>query len=101
MRPASFVACRCASLKYAGTVMTASVTVVPRYVSAALFSFWSTLALTSGGVTILLRMEKAASPFTPRTILKGMRLSSPLASSKRRPMNRLALKIVFSGFVIA
>ena len=28
--PASFVACRCASLKYAGTVMTASVTEWPR-----------------------------------------------------------------------
>ena len=28
--PASFVACRCASLKYAGTVMTASVTFSPR-----------------------------------------------------------------------
>ena len=28
--PASFVACRCESLKYAGTVMTASVTFSPR-----------------------------------------------------------------------
>ena len=30
MRPASLVACRCASLKYAGTVMTASLTRSPR-----------------------------------------------------------------------
>ncbi len=28
--PASFVACLCASLKYAGTVITASVTFVPK-----------------------------------------------------------------------
>jgi hypothetical protein len=28
--PASFVACRCASLKYAGTVITASVIFSPR-----------------------------------------------------------------------
>ena len=30
MRPASLVACRCESLKYAGTVITASVTSSPR-----------------------------------------------------------------------
>jgi len=37
--PASLVACRCASLKYAGTVITASVTVPPRWASASRFSF--------------------------------------------------------------
>ena len=36
--PASLVAVRCASSKYAGTVMTAWVTVSPRYDSASLFS---------------------------------------------------------------
>ena len=39
IRPASLVACRCASLKYAGTVITASVTVSPRKSSASFFSF--------------------------------------------------------------
>ena len=46
--PASFVACRCESLKYAGTVMTASVTVVPRCSSAVCFNFCNTIALISG-----------------------------------------------------
>src|SRR5271154_6850569 len=36
--PASLVAVRCASSKYAGTVMTACVTVSPRYDSASLFN---------------------------------------------------------------
>ena len=35
--PASFVACRCASLKYAGTVITASFTLCPKYDSAVCF----------------------------------------------------------------
>ena len=48
--PASFVACRCASLKYAGTVMTASVTFSPRYSSASRLSFWSTRAEISCAV---------------------------------------------------
>ena len=42
--PASLVACRCASLKYAGTVITASVMVSPRYDSASRFSFCRTNA---------------------------------------------------------
>jgi len=47
--PASFVAWRCASLKYAGTVMTAFVTGCPRYSSAAFFSFCRTIAEICGG----------------------------------------------------
>ena len=47
--PASFVASRCALLKYAGTVMTASATVSPRYASASCLSFWRIIALISGG----------------------------------------------------
>src|SRR6187402_3377262 len=50
MRPASFVACRCASLKYAGTVMTALVTAAPKYRSALRRSCCSTSAEISGGV---------------------------------------------------
>ena len=48
--PASLVACRCASLKYAGTVITASVIVSPRYDSASRFNFCRTRALISCAV---------------------------------------------------
>ena len=48
--PASFVAWRCASLKYAGTVMTACVTGEPSCFSASFFSFCSTMAEISSGV---------------------------------------------------
>ena len=47
--PASFVASRCALLKYAGTVTTASVTGSPRYASASALSFWRIIAEISGG----------------------------------------------------
>ena len=50
MAPASLVAWRWASSKYAGTVITASVTSSPRYASASRFSFCSTRALISWGV---------------------------------------------------
>src|SRR5678809_926295 len=43
--PASLVAWRCASLKYAGTVITAWVTVSPRYDSAVSFIFCRMKAL--------------------------------------------------------
>jgi hypothetical protein len=46
---ASLVASRCALLKYAGTVMTASLTGSPRYASASDFSFCRIIALISGG----------------------------------------------------
>ena len=42
--PASFVACLCASLKYAGTVITAFVTVSPKYASAVAFKFCKIIA---------------------------------------------------------
>ena len=48
--PASFVACLSASLKYAGTVITASVTSSPKYDSASLLSFCNILADISCGV---------------------------------------------------
>ncbi len=51
--PASLVAWRCASLKYAGTVITASVIFSPRYASASLFSFCSTNALICWGLNFL------------------------------------------------
>jgi len=50
MRLASLVACRCASLKYAGTVMTALVTGAPKKRSALRFSWRRISAEISGGV---------------------------------------------------
>ncbi len=47
--PAALVASLCTSLKYAGTVMTASVTGSPRYSSALLLSRCSIIAEISGG----------------------------------------------------
>src|SRR6266571_4243453 len=48
--PACLVACRCASLKYAGTVMTALLTFSPRKSSAAVFSLVRIIAEISGGL---------------------------------------------------
>ena len=49
MVPASFVAWRWLSLKYAGTVMTACVTDSPNFASASAFNFCRTMADISGG----------------------------------------------------
>jgi hypothetical protein len=51
IRPASLVACRCASLKYAGTVITALVTGAPKKRSAFFFNCSKMYAETSGGVS--------------------------------------------------
>src|ERR671935_1378528 len=99
MRPASFVASRCALLKYAGTVMTASVTDSPRYASASAFSFWRIIALISGGAYSLPPALTRTSPFGPLTTSYGTIFISSVTSSNLRPMNRLIEKIVLPGFV--
>src|SRR5918996_6314199 len=97
--PASFVASRCALLKYAGTVTTASETVSPRYASASAFSFWRIIALISGGAYSLPAALTRASPFWPFTTSYGTIVISSVTSSCLRPMKRLIEKIVFCGFV--
>ena len=77
--PASLVAWRWASEKYAGTVITASVTVSPRYASASRLSFWSTNALICWAVNAL------SSIFTDQSV----------------PMCRLTERIVRSTLVTA
>ncbi len=67
MRPASLVAWRCASLKYAGTVTTASVTDSPSLASASAFSFWRIIAEISGGAYCLPSASTRASPLGPET----------------------------------
>mmetsp|Transcript_2048 Transcript_2048/g.3620 ORF Transcript_2048/g.3620 Transcript_2048/m.3620 type:complete len:217 (+) Transcript_2048:1333-1983(+) len=76
MRPASLVACRCASLKYAGTVITAFVTVCPRNASAVSFIFVNTNAPTWLGEYLFPAASTHASPLSARTILNGMFLMS-------------------------
>ena len=97
--PASFVASRCALLKYAGTVMTASVTVSPRYASASCLSFWRIIALISGGAYSLPSALTRTSPFGPLTTSYGTIVISSVTSSNLRPMKRLIEKIVLVGFV--
>src|SRR5215203_4357056 len=97
--PASLVASRCALLKYAGTVTTASVTDSPRYASASALSFWRIIALISGGAYSLPAALTRASPFCPLATSYGTIVISSETSSHLRPMNRLIEKIVFSGFV--
>ena len=99
--PASLVACRWASLKYAGTVMTAAVTGWPRYSSAACFSFCRIIAETSGGEYSLPPALTRTSPLLARTTAYGTIFISSLTSSNLRPMNRLIENTVFSGFVTA
>ena len=95
--PASLVACRCASLKYAGTVMTALSTGCPRYSSAACFSFCRIIAEISGGEYSLPCALTRASPLLARTTWYGTIFISSLTSSNLRPMKRLIEKTVFSG----
>ena len=83
MRPASFVAWRCESLKYAGTVMTASVIFSPRNASASVFSFCRIIALISisCGLYVLSPTFTAASPFAAGTTSYGTILRSASISS--------------------
>src|SRR5919197_4882068 len=97
--PASFVASRCALLKYAGTVMTASVIVSPRYASASARSFWRIIALISGGAYSLPPALTRTSPFGPSTTSYGTIFISSETAQNFRPMNRLIEKIVLCGFV--
>src|SRR2546421_1738405 len=99
--PASLVAWRWSSLKYAGTVITALSTVSPRYASASVFSFWRIIALISGGEYCLPPASTRASPFGPLTTLNGTIVSSSFTSACLRPMKRLIEKTVFSGLVTA
>src|SRR3954469_22678382 len=99
--PASLVAWRWSSLKYAGTVITAPSTLSPRYASASVFSFCRIIALTSGGEYSLPPALTRASPFWPRMTLNGTIVSSSLTSASLRPMKRLTENTVFSGLVTA
>src|SRR5213078_5014234 len=99
--PASLVAWRWSSLKYAGTVITAASTVSPRYASAAALSLPRIMALISGGLYCLPPASTRASPLGPATTLYGTIASSSRTSASLRPMKRLIEKTVFWGLVTA
>src|SRR5450756_2590109 len=99
--PASLVAWRCESLKYAGTVMTASLTLSPRYSSASRLSFCRIIAEISGGVYVLPPISTTASPLGPAWTWYGTMVISSATSPYLRPMKRLIENTVFSGLVTA
>src|SRR6187402_872082 len=88
MVPASLVAVRWASSKYAGTVMTAWVTVSPRYASASRLSFmsvraeisWLVYALPSMSMDQLVPMWR----LTERMVRSGLVIAWRLATSPTR-----------------
>jgi len=104
MRPASLVACLCESLKYAGTVTTALLTVPPRYDSAVSRILVRTMEETSSGVNCfsspLNSTEMTGLPAFSIT-LKGKCFMSACtsASANLRPIRRLASKTVLVGFM--
>gem|GEM_PF-6677496 len=84
------VACLWSSLKYAGTVITASVTFSHRYFSASSFNFAKTCELISSGLTVFPLNSIRHSQLEPFTTLKGTFLISDCTSSNLRPMNLFA-----------
>jgi len=86
--PASFVACRWLSLKYAGTVITACVTGSPRNASASALIFRRTIALTSCGLYALLSIRTVWSVPIFRliwmTVRSGFRIAWRFAGSPTR-----------------
>jgi hypothetical protein len=77
-------------LKYAGTVMTASVTRSPRNFDASSASLRSTRAEISSGAYSLPWTLNRAAPSGPGTTSNDTAFTSLATSSKRRPMNRFA-----------
>ena len=103
--PAALVALRCESLKYAGTVITASVIDWPSLASASAFNLPSTIAEISCGLKVRFSPATSiwmcASPLEAGTSLYGTFLSASESSENLRPINRFAEKIVFCGLVTA
>ena len=100
--PASFVAWRWESLKYAGTVTTASRTVPPRNASAVAFIFWRTAALISSGRNWCFSPFHSTSIFglpPTSTTAKGQSFFSVWTtwSSYLRPIRRFASNTVLEG----
>src|SRR5579859_7140991 len=98
--PASFVASRCALLKYAGTVMTASSTDSPRYASASDLSFWRIIALISGGGYSLPSASTRTSPFGPLSTSYGTIFISSETSGYGAGWVDAALGLLFAAILL-
>ena len=81
MRPASLVAWRWASLKYAGTVMTASLIFSPRNLEASSTSLRSTSAEISSGAYSRPWILNRTAPSGPGTTSNDTAFSSLVTSS--------------------
>mmetsp|Transcript_29208 Transcript_29208/g.95267 ORF Transcript_29208/g.95267 Transcript_29208/m.95267 type:complete len:220 (-) Transcript_29208:32-691(-) len=105
MAPASLVAWRCESLKYAGTVTTALFTVWPRYASATSFILTSTMEDTSSAKKRFVSPFHCTSicgrPLGPSSTLNGQCFMSDctVGSLNVRPIRRFASNTVFVGFI--
>merc|ERR1719378_1471223 len=103
--PASFVACRCESLKYAGTVTTAFFTSLPRKASAVSFILTRIIEEICSGwnsfVSPLYSTWIIGLPSAPAFTLKGKCFMSSCTarSSNLRPISRFASKTVLYGFI--
>src|SRR3990170_5875034 len=86
--PASFVACRWLSLKYAGTVITACFTGSPRNASASVLIFRRIIALSSCGVydfpSIVVRWSVPIFRLICITVRSGFRTACRFAGSPTR-----------------
>merc|ERR1719230_1507751 len=106
MVPASLVACRCASLKYAGTVTTAWLIVLPRNVSATVRILERIIAEISSGANVFFSSLTMTWTYGLSSLLMISYGSSFLSactdlSMYLRPMSRLTSKTVFSGLMVA
>mmetsp|Transcript_9535 Transcript_9535/g.27491 ORF Transcript_9535/g.27491 Transcript_9535/m.27491 type:complete len:306 (+) Transcript_9535:1201-2118(+) len=105
MTAASFVACLCESLKYAGTVTTAFFTSFPKNASATSFIFTKTMDEISSAANFFFSpwnstsiIGFSASPFTME--YENSFISCCTCGSENfLPINRLASKTVFFGFI--
>ena len=84
-------------------MITALVTVSPRWRSAVSFIFFSTAALICEGAFLSPCTSTQASPLSARTILYGTMSTSffTTGSSNRRPISRLTANTVLVGLVTA
>mmetsp|Transcript_12926 Transcript_12926/g.31187 ORF Transcript_12926/g.31187 Transcript_12926/m.31187 type:complete len:255 (-) Transcript_12926:183-947(-) len=102
---ASFVAWRCESLKYAGTVTTAFLMSLPRYASAISFIFTSTMDEISSAPNSFVSPWKSTTMMglsaSPLFTLKDQSLMSACTwgSLYLRPIRRLASNTVLMGFM--
>ena len=101
--PASLVAFRWLSLKYAGQVITAFETGSPKKASASSRSSVSTIALISGGEYCVSPSWMRMSSCGPATTVYGIRGNTSCSAfeDQRRPISRLTATTVRSALVTA